>query len=233
MSDTPNTPKIQEIPSKPTEIVDSEEVAFFKAILARADNKCENCGSVDHVYTRQIVPAAARGKWVASNGVALCRVCDLASDTAIHAATESGDFVVSIWMSKSLKERMDKILDSGKSFRSWSSLSRYLVSKYLSDEPRFEDLELYQDDGNDLKVTIRVDHPIYKIFFTRVKERKLSITDAMKGMYLLYMEELGELFTEAPALAVPLSNEGTTESLDTVLPISEGDVVVAVQGVVL
>jgi hypothetical protein len=179
-------------PDAPVERIYYDEVlAFERVVMSMAKGLCSNCGSDDRVRVRMVVPSEAGGVLVASNGVALCRTCDMARDSVPEEKGKKDGTVVSVWMSQRLREKIDNHLKPKKSFRSWSALSRYLISKYVADEHRFDDLEQYQDSGSDTKVTIRADKEIYSTFSAMLKKRGMTVTDALKGLYLMYASGAG------------------------------------------
>lgn len=138
-----------------------------------------------------VVPSEAGGVLVVSNGVVLCRTCDMARDSLPSERGEKDGTVVSVWMTQRLRVKVDNNLQPKKSFRSWSALSRYLISKYVADERRFDDLEQYQDSGSETKVTIRADKEIYSTFSAMLKRRGMTVTDALKGLFLMYASGAG------------------------------------------
>lgn len=168
-----------------------ERLSFQRMLLAKSGGKCSNCGSRDRVRVRLVVPEEAGGVFIETNGVVLCRTCDMARDSVPGAAGQENHFVVSIWMSQRLRARIESIIENKKSFRSWSSLSRYLISKFVSDEHRFDDLEQYQDGPSETKVTIRVDKSIYGSFAAILKRRGTTVTDSLKALYLMYAAGVG------------------------------------------
>ncbi len=177
---------------EPVEYIRSDERATFQtAVLARARHMCSNCGSKDRVRVRMVVPEEAGGVLIETNGVVLCRTCDMARDSVPGNSAKDHAFVVTVWMSHRLRERIEQMLEPKKSFRSWSALSRYLISKYVADEWRFDDLEQYQDAASENKVTFRVDKVVYSRFTAMLKRRGTTVTDALKGMYIMYASGAG------------------------------------------
>ena len=172
------------------EIYYDEYLSFQRAVLGKSRNQCMNCGSSDRIRVRMVVPAEAGGVLVESNGIVLCRTCDMARDSVAKASDKNSSYVVSIWMSRSLREKMASLLGPS-SFRSWSSLTRYLISKYILDERYFDDLEQYQDFESEVKVTVRVNQDVYSTFTAMLKRRGLTVTEAVKGLYLMYASDAG------------------------------------------
>lgn len=127
-----------------------------------------------------VVPEAAGGRFVVSNGTVLCRVCDFTTDIA----TQTADAVqarrpVNFWVSQDLYARLH---DGSLAFKSASGLMRYLMGKFVDDPSRFDDIAQYQDAGTDVKVNIWVEASVYGQFKTLVDERGLTVTDALKGL---------------------------------------------------
>lgn len=74
-----------------------------------------------------------------------------------------------------------------------SSLVRYLIASYVSDAPRFDDLDKYQE-GEDTEVKVNVWVPIeqYEVFKILVAEKNLTVTDAVKSLIGLFDAEVTE-----------------------------------------
>lgn len=172
------------------EIHYDEQLSFQRSVLDRSAHQCDNCGSQDRVRARMVVPEEAGGLYRESNGIALCRTCDMARESVARDADKNRGYVVSVWMSKGLRERVAAVLGPN-GFRSWSSLTRYLMSKYVMEEKIFDDLEQYQDFDSEVKVTVRVDQDRYSTFAAMLKRRGLTVTEALKGLYLMYSSDAG------------------------------------------
>lgn len=51
-----------------------------RALLARADGRCENCGNTHDLRATHITPVRDGGGYGPENGRLLCRSCDLKTD---------------------------------------------------------------------------------------------------------------------------------------------------------
>lgn len=188
---------LAEVPgTEPEQIRFDERQSFQRAVLQRHGNKCSNCGSEDRLRVRMIVPEEAGGVLSVSNGAVLCRTCDMARDSIPDPSSKNRSFVVSIWMSRKLRDQVEGCIDPTKSFKSWSSMTRYLMSRYVLDEPRFDDLEQYQDNQSETKVTVRVDKATYNVFATRLKIRGSTVTEALRSLYMMYATGAGAVLQE-------------------------------------
>jgi hypothetical protein len=147
-----------------------------------SNTKCSNCGGTDRVRSKMIVPATSGGFNVEGNMVALCRPCDLASEAHLTPKAEQPRRLVNFWVSRSLYEWMQG--ETG--FDSMGALVRYLMSKYVVDETRYDDLENYQDAGSDVKINVWVESESYQVFKDLVDRRGMSVTDAFKSLLRMY-----------------------------------------------
>lgn len=162
--------------------------AWTNAVWDRHRNKCSNCGSEDHLKLKMIVPVEAGGQYVESNGVILCRTCEISSDTT-RAAGNDPKRLINFWVNKPLHQALqDKAKDTA--YKSMASLVRYLMTKYVEDPARFDDLAQYQDTPDtDIKINLWVDKAMYATFKDQVHQAGLSVTDAVKGLIKMYLFE--------------------------------------------
>ena len=160
--------------------------AFDAAVREKHAGACVNCFSKDKVSVRMVVPESAGGVLSLSNGVTLCLRCDMARESIPSTSIRTDSFVVSIWMSNNLRNTVEPLLNTKKTFRSWSALSRYLISKYVLEEDVFWDLDGFRDLSSETKVTIRVEKSNYDIFAAKLKKRGITVTDGLKGLYMMY-----------------------------------------------
>jgi hypothetical protein len=182
----------------------AREPSWEQLVLEQHRFKCENCGNKDRLRVKMIVPEEAGGKKAfvddpatnrktAANGTVLCRVCDMATDIvsrqsdepARHRTPDDQHRPVNFWVSRPLFDKVKAF----NGFTSTSSLVRYLIGKYVSDEKRFDDLEMYQDDGTDVKINVWVDPASYEQFKGMVNARGLTVTDALKSLLRMYGAE--------------------------------------------
>ena len=175
-------------------LVAEAAVSWESLILKRANGICDSCGNSDHkLKANMLVPEAAGGQRIASNGAAICRTCELASDRHRREATPaSGDTTrpVNFWISQQLYQRIQEGLNEKYGFRSVASLVRYLISKYVVDAARFDDVAQYQDSGSDVKVNVWVPKNLYETFKLLVDAQGLTVTDTLKGLIRMYEMEI-------------------------------------------
>lgn len=155
-------------------------------------NCCSNCGGVDHLKVKMIVPEEVGGRRVLPNGTLLCWSCDVAADSAIKKADGKAGRPVNLWVSRPMHERVKNY----NGFTSISSLVRYLISKYIAEEDRFDDLEQYQDSGRDIKLNVWVDSKQYEIFKCLVDKRGVTITDSIKSLLTMYGDKVEPVFKD-------------------------------------
>lgn len=168
--------------------------AWEKEVLEVGRSKCANCGSDDRVKARMVVPLEAGGKLVLGNGILLCRTCELTLETAArYSEPTKTKRPVNFWVSRKLYDRLNS--ESEKTtFRSMAGLIRFLMTKYVSDPDRFDDLTQYQDAGTDVKVNVWVESDIYARFKELVDRRGQTVTDSLKGLICLFEHESAKLF---------------------------------------
>ncbi len=156
---------------------------WTKRVLEKNKGACANCGSTDRVRAKMIVPTEAGGNQTDTNGVALCRPCDLASGTARIPSSDRR--LVNFWVSRELYDWMN----SRSGFESMGALVRFLMSNYVADEHRFDDLEQYQDEGSAVKINVWVEADRYATFKALVDKRGLTVTDAFKSLLRMFEAE--------------------------------------------
>lgn len=129
-----------------------------------------------------------------TNGVLLCRPCEMASESLGSGKKREQDRrILNFWVSRKLYDRIQKSIEVKNGFNSVSSLVRYLMSKYIRDEDRFDDLEQYQDSGADVKINVWVDIGSYATFKRLLDKRGVTVTDAVKNLILVYLETMADL----------------------------------------
>ena len=171
----------------PTE--SDEKAHFEQRVREFAKDRCLNCGGIDRTRVSLIVPESAGGTYSTSNGVLLCRPCEMAAESVRQSRYhEQPRRILNFWVSRKLYNRIQAGTETKNGFNSVSALVRYLMSKYIVDEGRFDDLEQYQDAGADVKINVWVDMPSYATFKTLVDKRGITVTDAVKNLILMYLE---------------------------------------------
>ena len=161
-------------------------------VVEAAKGLCANCGSEHKVFPRLIVPEAAGGKRTLKNSVVLCRACELASSAAPNRVGDEGRRLVNIWVSNRLYKALQKQRDKGQT-ASMGSLVRFLMSKYVAEQSRFDDLNQYQDSGTDVRLNIWVDTALYGTFKTLVDRQGMTVTSALKALFCMYEAEASPL----------------------------------------
>ncbi len=174
-----------------------------RLVYQRYKNQCANCGTKDRIRVVMVVPLEAGGQEIDSNGVLLCRSCEMAADTVKKGKTPSDQRLVNFWVSRRLFDDIHKGIKNYKAgspgFRSIGALVRYLITKYVEDESRFDDLALYQDEGTDVKVNVWVEKDRYENFKALLDKRGMTITSAVKSLIRMY-EEGSEPLIRSPAI---------------------------------
>jgi hypothetical protein len=160
-----------------------------KKIWQRYRNRCANCGQEERLRVKMIVPLEAGGQMSESNGVLLCRSCEMAAEASKKDSKANDQRLVNFWVSRRLFDRIQEGLQTYKAFNSMGSLVRYLISKYIEDESRFDDLELYQDEGADSKLNVWVERDRYDTFKVLLDKRGMTVTDAIKSLIRMYEEQ--------------------------------------------
>jgi hypothetical protein len=158
-------------------------------IRHKCRNKCANCGSVDRLRVRMVVPKEAGGQLEPFNGILLCRACEMAMDSVGRTTKERARRPINFWMSRRLHNRLKNGVRTRNGFTSMSSLVRYLVGSYVTDEGRFDDLENYQEEGADVKINVWVEADSYLEFKDLLANRGMTVTDAVKALVRMYEAE--------------------------------------------
>jgi len=161
---------------------------WAQTVLEAAKGLCANCGSEHKASPRLIVPEAVGGKRTLKNSVVLCRACELASGMAPKKIGEDGRRLVNIWVSDRLYQTLQKRKDEGQT-ASMGALVRFLMSQYVANQPRFDDISQYQDSGADVRLNVWVDADLYATFKTLVDRQGLTVTSALKSLFCMYEAE--------------------------------------------
>ena len=157
-----------------------------KQVIEAAFARCANCGGDDHVRARQIIPDSAGGKLIPTNGVALCRPCEMAMEAAMDVSKTTGKRPFNFWVSASIFDKMQH----RNGFRSMSSLVRHLVYVYIADPDRYHDLGLYQaGEGNprEVKVNVWVDSDLFDAFKGACEP--MTATEAVTSLITMYLSD--------------------------------------------
>lgn len=180
----------KEVVSPPKQDSGALSALWEQTVREEAKDICANCGGSDHTSVYMIIPEAAGGKKIPSNGVLLCRPCIMASGgIAVSTQKPASRRIVNFWASRGLYDKLHSDLDQSNRFSSASALVRFLMQFYCENEPRFEDLENYQDDGNDVKINAWVDVDGYSKFKKMMDDRGLTVTNGIKSLIVMYGQE--------------------------------------------
>lgn len=180
-------------------VADNEEIdrrSWAMQVVEAAKGACANCGSEHKISPRLIVPEDAGGRLTLSNSVVLCRACELASSASPKRVGEVGRRLVNIWVSNRLYKSLQARRDEGHA-ASMGALVRFLMSKYVSEQSRFDDLAQYQDNGADVRLNVWVDADLYATFKTMVDRQGLTVTSALKSLCCMYETEASPLVDAA------------------------------------
>lgn len=162
------------------------EPSFEKQVTARFKDLCSNCGGVDHLRVKMVVPIESGGEKVVTNATLLCRPCSMAFDAA-KSGKRNDKKSCNFWVSQELNSRLSNGLKTRNGFTSMGQMVRYLIGCYVEDPGRFDDLSLYQDSRTaDVKLNVWVDSDRYDEFKKIVGERGQTITDTLKGLIRMF-----------------------------------------------
>lgn len=158
--------------------------------LRRFRHCCANCGGSDHVAAKFIVPLEVGGQMTESNTTALCRACDMAAEWTRLPEDKAGRRCVTVWLSESMYRLIQNRIELGDArFSSMSSLVRFLIDRFVESPDRFDDLELYQDEGSDVKVNLWISVSMFEAFRATMLELGMTITDGIKALVKMYEVE--------------------------------------------
>ncbi len=176
---------------------EQQEASWKLAIFDKYNGQCANCGSDDHVSVVMLVPEAAGGRYVLSNGYTICRVCRVAAK-AVEKAAETGKSThrrpINLWISQQLYGQLTASLETRKGFSSMGSLVRYMMGIFVEDPSKFEDVRLYQDHAAEVKINLWVDPADYDLFKQALGKLGLSVTEAVRALLVMYVAEATPVF---------------------------------------
>jgi hypothetical protein len=96
---------------------------------------------------------------------------------------------INFWVSTQLYATLQNGLSTRYGFKSVASLVRFLMSQYVLDAPRFDDVLQFQDRGADVKVNVWVPRDVYAQFKDLSDRNGGTVTDTIKGMIRMYEAE--------------------------------------------
>lgn len=179
---------------------DAESLGAWKAaVWERSQHRCENCGSIDRLKIRMVIPESAGGATIPSNAYVHCRTCELAAELARRSVSPaSGEQTrpINFWVSRPLYDRLKTGLGAKYGFKSVASLVRYLMTKFVTDPERFDDVAQYQEQGADVKVNVWVPRDVYSRFKLLTEKNGITVTDALKGLIQMYEMEIDRVVSD-------------------------------------
>ena len=162
-------------------------------------NRCVGCGSTDRLKVLLIVPLAAGGHLSVENGSVLCRTCEMAKEAAERTPRGEERRLVNFWVARKMHERIQEAIRTRDGFVSLGHLVRYMMTKYVEDPARYNDLERYQDHGpSEVRINVWVDIPVYESFKRLLELNQMTVTEAIKALIAVYDEETAILSTAFP-----------------------------------
>ena len=167
------------------ELVDAEE-SWVTQVYNRFNNKCGNCGSTERLSVRLIVPIEDGGQQVATNGVVLCRACDLAAGRKPKPGASSFSYPFNFYLSAELHAFLaehPRVVSAGK-----ASFLRDTIEVFLDEPERFRDILQYQDDKADCKVNFHLPSEQFEKFRLCTKQYGSNPTEMLRAL-LLYMRD--------------------------------------------
>jgi hypothetical protein len=134
-----------------------------------------------------VIPLEAGGQYVVSNGIVLCRTCEIVAGV-VGAGKPLKRRPIDFHMSRRAYDTLQQYVGEGFGlFSSANALIRYMVSKFVRDPSQFDDLGQYQDVGAaEVKFNVWINEDIYRTFKAILDERRYTVTDALKGLIFMY-----------------------------------------------
>lgn len=165
---------------------------FEQIIFEKYKSRCGNCGGDHKLRVKMIVPLEAGGREIDSNAILICRACEMVADTSAPMAGSQGERrIINFWVSRKLHNRMTNGMTTSRGLKSMSQLVRYLMSTYVTDVQRFDDLDRYQDaSSSDVKLNVWVPMDQYETFKRLVNQRGMGVTDALKALIQMFDEDV-------------------------------------------
>ena len=158
-------------------------------VLERDENACLNCSSRSKVAVCFIIPPEVGGHLRIGNGVTVCRECRLKAESArVLPQRIDNKTPVNFLMSKALHQYIHQYVHNGSRFGTVSALMRTMISSFITQPEMYEDLQVWQDAGSDVKVNGWVDGAQYEVFKGMCRDKGLSYTDALKGLLLVAVD---------------------------------------------
>lgn len=169
--------------------VDSAEearklIAWKKAVLARDANSCVNCLRKTNIAVSYVIPPEAGGELRVSNGVSICRQCRVAAESVKTPASKIDNKTpLNFLISRKLYNQVKDYCDD-KSI-SISALIRQMISLFIKYPEQFEDLELFQDPGSEIKVNAWCDGDEFSTMKKMCQDKNVTLTNTLKSLLLM------------------------------------------------
>jgi hypothetical protein len=161
-----------------------------RSVLERDKSTCVNCERTRHVAASFVIPPEAGGRIRLSNGVSLCRECRIAAEGhRVLPQRIDNKTPINFLVSRRLHEAVEKFVHEQSNFGNISALIRHMISAFITSPELFDDLDMWQDDGSDIKVNGWVDGVQYECFKQLCYERNLSFTSAFKSLLLVAIND--------------------------------------------
>lgn len=175
--------------TKIDKITDSALSSWKTAVLTRDSNQCVNCGSDDKVAACFVIPSEVGGNVKLSNGVTVCRDCRISAESSrVLPQRIDNKTPINFLISSNLHSIVNQYVHNGSNFGSVSALMRSMISSYICEPEIYEDLQSWQDNGSDVKITGWVDGVQYHEFKRLCKNKGISYTDALKALLLVAID---------------------------------------------
>jgi len=172
---------------EPTESLQIEvpppEVSWETQVYLRFKNKCGSCGSTERLVVRLLTPEAVGGQKVESNGIVLCRTCDLGTKMLPKPGASSFPHPMNFYVSNHLHY---VIQQHAPRYGGTGGFLRQLIDVYLTSPEQYADLEQYQDSTVDVKLNFHLPSSQFEEFKSKTKLQGMTMTDALRGLILLY-----------------------------------------------
>ena len=200
MTDSP-----MDLPISIAEVVDASEnkatdidrLLWERKVRHHFRDRCGNCGTEVRLKVRMVIPLDAGGQLRVSNGTLLCRACEMAREASSHRKGESKSRPINFHVSKDLNDRMEHGIETYNGFHSKAGLVRALMTRYVEENSRFDDLELFQDDASPgsakVKINIWAPNELYEDFKALADTRGFTVTATLKSLIIMYEAQVEPL----------------------------------------
>lgn len=160
------------------------ELSWQSLVYARFNNKCGNCGSTERLVVRLIVPEEHGGQKIESNGVVLCRTCDLASKLSPKPGAASFQRPYNFYVNDQMLAVVER---HSAAFRGKAGFLRHLMDTFSIEPHLYDDLAKYQSSGDhDIKINFHMDSLQFEKFKAAATSHGLTMTDALRGLLLMF-----------------------------------------------